>query len=315
MVIGIPNGLLFCVYREFARTFFSALGAEVIVSPGTDKSILDAGVCGCEGEACLPVKLFCGHAAWLSGRCDAVLVPRLMRVTKRQSVCPMFCGLPELVRKAVGNVRLIDTPIWALEGRKLWLWADMAAHAAMEHPRKTDNAFDQAVAAQRTAPSGIRDTGYPHTVALIGHAYNAFDPFVNMDLIRKLRAMGIGVVTHESVADMEIDAQMDSLTKKPFWYFAQRYYGAALHLCRSGAVAGIIYLSAFGCGVDSVMSALIKDAVKGFPMMVLKLDEHTGEAGFDTRLEAFAEMLQRRTTSGYHNTAAGQYAHGHAGAV
>jgi predicted nucleotide-binding protein (sugar kinase/HSP70/actin superfamily) len=29
-------------------------------------------------------------------------------------------------------------------------------------------------------------------------------------------------------------------------------------------------------------------------MMVLKLDEHTGEAGFDTRLDAFSDMLKRR---------------------
>ncbi len=315
MVIGIPNGLLFCAYREFARTFFSALGADVIVSPETNKSILDAGVRSCEGEACLPVKLFCGHAAWLAGRCDAVLAPRLMRVTKRQSVCPMFCGLPELVQKAVGNVRLIDAPLWALEGRKLRAWAETAAHQALDHPRHTKSAFDQAVAVQRAEPAGIRDTGYPHTVALIGHAYNVFDRFVNMNLIRKLHTLGIGVVTHESVDEAGIEAWMGSLTKKPFWYFAQRYYGAALHLCQCGAVNGIIYLSAFGCGVDSVMSALIRDAAKDYPMMVLKLDEHTGQAGFDTRLEAFADMLQRRTTVGYCNTEAGEHAYGHAGAV
>jgi predicted nucleotide-binding protein (sugar kinase/HSP70/actin superfamily) len=29
-------------------------------------------------------------------------------------------------------------------------------------------------------------------------------------------------------------------------------------------------------------------------MLVIKLDEHTGEAGVDTRLEAFIDMLERR---------------------
>lgn len=28
--------------------------------------------------------------------------------------------------------------------------------------------------------------------------------------------------------------------------------------------------------------------------MVLKIDEHTGEAGLDTRIEAFVDMLERR---------------------
>jgi predicted nucleotide-binding protein (sugar kinase/HSP70/actin superfamily) len=29
-------------------------------------------------------------------------------------------------------------------------------------------------------------------------------------------------------------------------------------------------------------------------VLVLKIDEQTGEAGFDTRIEAFTDMLERR---------------------
>ncbi len=314
MVIGIPNGLLFCIYGEFARAFFTGLGAQVIVSPATDKSILDAGVRSCESEACLPVKLFCGHTAWLSGRCDAILAPRLMRVTKRQSVCPMFCGIAELARQAANGTPLIDTPLYDAAGSGLKTWARQTARAAGAGSRWTQ-AYAQAVATQQTQEAGIRDTGYAHTVALIGHAYNIYDNFVNMNLIRKLHALGIGVVTHERVIEAHIDAQMSALTKPPFWYYAQRYYGAALHLLTSGIAEGIIYVSAFGCGVDSVVEALIRDATPASAMMTLKLDEHTGEAGFDTRLEAFADMLQRRKCIGADHTPLGEYAYSHAGAV
>lgn len=314
MVIGIPNGLLFCIYREFARAFFSGLGAEVIVSPATDKSILDAGVRSCESEACLPVKLFCGHAAWLSERCDAILAPRLMRVTKRQSVCPMFCGISELARQAANGTRLIDTPLYDVTGGGLKAWArDASRKIGAGH--RWAGAYEQAVAAQQAQPEGLRDRGYAHTVALIGHAYNIYDKFVNMDLIRKLHVLGIGVITHERVSDAHIAAQMDALTKTPFWYYAQRYYGAALYLLKSGQADGIVYVSAFGCGVDSVVEALIRDVAENAAMMTLKLDEHTGEAGFDTRLEAFADMLQRRKCIGTDDTPAGEYAYGHAGAV
>ena len=57
---------------------------------------------------------------------------------------------------------------------------------------------------------------------------------------------------------------------------------------------GMIYLSSFSCGIDSVVTELIKIELGDFPFMVLKLDEHTGEAGYNTRLEAFADMLKRR---------------------
>jgi predicted nucleotide-binding protein (sugar kinase/HSP70/actin superfamily) len=314
MVIGIPNSLLFCIYGAFARAFFSALGIRAVMSPDTDKTILDMGVRGCESEACLPVKLFCGHAAWLKDRCDAMLVPRLMRLTKRQSVCPMFCGLAELARKAAGGTRLIDTPVYAPEEGGLRAWARAAAGAAGIR-KGWEEALAAALAAHRAQQAGLCDTGYPHTVALIGHAYNIYDRFVNMDLIRKLHALGIGVVTHERVAEADISNHLTALSKPPFWYFAQRYYGAALHLLMSGAADGVIYVSAFGCGVDAVVEALIRDAARDAAMMTLKLDEHTGAAGFDTRLEAFADMLQRRKKLGDHVAPAGEYAYGHAGVV
>jgi predicted nucleotide-binding protein (sugar kinase/HSP70/actin superfamily) len=34
--------------------------------------------------------------------------------------------------------------------------------------------------------------------------------------------------------------------------------------------------------------------MKYFPFLTLKVDEHTGESGFDTRIEAFVDMLERR---------------------
>lgn len=57
MRIGIPKGLLYCVYHPFFKTFFSALGAEIIVSGDTNKKIMDMGVKACVDEACLPVKI------------------------------------------------------------------------------------------------------------------------------------------------------------------------------------------------------------------------------------------------------------------
>ena len=36
-------------------------------------------------------------------------------------------------------------------------------------------------------------------------------------------------------------------------------------------------------------------------MLVIKLDEHTGEAGMDTRVEAFIDMLERRVLNENYN--------------
>ncbi len=56
----------------------------------------------------------------------------------------------------------------------------------------------------------------------------------------------------------------------------------------------MVHISSFACGIDSVVTELIKDKIEDFPYMILKIDEQTGEAGFDTRIEAFTDMLSRR---------------------
>lgn len=55
-------------------------------------------------------------------------------------------------------------------------------------------------------------------------------------------------------------------------------------------IDGIICLSSVSCGTDSVVAEMIRENTD-LPVLVLKLDEMTGEAGFDTRLEAFCEVL------------------------
>lgn len=111
MKIGIPKGLLYYKYHPFFMTFFTELGAETIVSEDTNKSILDQGVRYCVDEACMPVKVFHGHVASLRDKCDAILIPRIMQVRKREYICPKFCGLPEMVVYNIPDLptRVFDT--------------------------------------------------------------------------------------------------------------------------------------------------------------------------------------------------------------
>lgn len=294
MKIGIPRGLLYPKYHIFAEEFLKAIGAEAIVSPPTNKRILDEGVRLCVDEACLPMKVFHGHVSWLRDRCEALFIPRFMSIEKNEHICPMFCGLIEMLRNNIkGLPRIIDEPIYSFKRDKLLRWAVRAAGGIVPDRGMIKAAFDRAYDKQRRVSAGYCDD-YDLKIALIGHAYNVFDEFVNMGIRKKLNGMGIGVVTGEYADKCDIEEAAAALFKKPFWTFAKEYYGAALSFYKRSMVDGIIYLSSFSCGIDSVVTELIKIELGDFPFMVLKLDEHTGEAGYNTRLEAFADMLKRR---------------------
>lgn len=293
--IGIPKGLLYPEYGRFLETFFMEAGAEIAVSPNTNREILDLGVNNCVDEACLPMKIFHGHVCALQGSCDAIVIPRIMRVREHEYICPKFCGLTEMVSNTIpGLPRLIGEPASWTDRNGMLEWAERAARPVTRDRKRIRAALDKAIPAIAPAYGRLDQQGYPVKVALLGHPYNILDPFLNMDLIRKLNHLNIGVVTADSIDDLLVTEEAGSLFKRPFWTFARVAYGAASYLRRHRRIDGIVYVSSFACGIDSVVIELIRMESDGYPFLVLKIDEHTGEAGFDTRLEAFADLFLRK---------------------
>ena len=144
-------------------------------------------------------------------------------------------------------------------------------------------------------------------VALLGHPYNIHDSFLNMNIPKKLAQLGVHVITETVVSESDINRESASLFKKPFWTLARHSYGAAKYLYKCGAIDGIVYISSFACGIDSVVVELIRGATEGLPFLVLKVDEHTGEAGVDTRIEAFTDLLRRRESFGSNISTYGEH--------
>lgn len=307
MKIGMPRGLLYMRYRPFYETFFSELGAEIVPSPATNKQILDLGISCCVDEACLPVKIFHGHVAALRGTCDAIFIPRLMRVAPREYICPKFCGLTEMIANSIRDLPpLLGEPL-SMDSRKTLLsWACQTA-SRLDCPRSSARiALVAAMHSQKSALGGINDRGFPLKVILLGHPYNLYDPYANRSLLDKLHDHGIGVVTEEHADPIESAKAVATLFKRPFWTFARTAYGAAVSLRRSGGIDGAVYVSSFACGIDSVVVEMVREAVGDLPLLLLKMDEQTGDAGLITRIEAFSDLLERRKTCGHHNPPFGQ---------
>lgn len=295
MKVGIPKGLLYYKYHPFLNKFFTELGAEIITSSDTNRSILDEGVKYCVDEACLPIKVFHGHVASIKDKCDLLIIPRVMRLRRGEFICPKFCGLPEMIVNSIGNMpETVGEPIYATSEDELYGWARSTGERLTSDKNKIQNAFKKALEEQSKFKSGINNMEYKIKIALAGHPYNVYDEFINMNVARKLNKLGVGIITEEYANEDEIEKQIKRLFKRPFWTFARNSYGFTTYLSQSKGIDGIVYISSFACGIDSIVIELIKDRIGEFPLLVLKIDEHTGEAGVDTRIEAFVDMLERR---------------------
>lgn len=132
-------------------------------------------------------------------------------------------------------------------------------------------------------------------IALIGHSYLTYERYANLNLLEKLREKA-ELYLVENIDSELIEQNQQTLKKKIFWSHAKKIYGAGGSCVDNPKIDGLIYLSCFGCGTDSMTNDLLARRARAQlkPYMVITLDEHSGEAGLVTRIEAFLDMLERR---------------------
>lgn len=313
--IGIPRAMMFYRYYPLWRTFFHELGVEVVVSPPTSKRLLDRGIIHAPEDTCLPVKVVMGHAEWLRDKVDLIFIPRLVHITPKYATCPKFLGLPDMIRADVDNLPPILDPTFDARKESFARTFIKLGRNFTRNPFKIRKAYKSATIEydrfRKLVGSGFgvleamgldeRQKAEPAAdasilIGAVGHPYNLYDRYTNMDLFRKLANMGARVVTPEMLPSSVIEEALASLERPPYWELAREIVGSALHFL-DGHADGVIHLVSFECGPASLLQSLIEFENRhrrGIPYVPLMLDEHAGEAGVVTRLEAFIDMIVRK---------------------
>jgi predicted nucleotide-binding protein (sugar kinase/HSP70/actin superfamily) len=293
------------------NTFFKELGAEVILSPKTTKDILAASVKYAVNDACLPVKLFHGHASYLADKADYIFIPRLKSVAKKEYICPKISGLPEMVKFSVPNLpEIIDTEVNLRKSKRNLNKAFFEAGSFVTEDKSCiKQAAHKAIESHKNYVSALRKGRLPGellentkppkaenadiSVALLGHSYNLYDEYSNINILKKLAEHNAEVLTPETIEETLIDLYSLKIGKRMFWTLGKRQLGALFQFLEN-KVDGIIYVMAFGCGIDSFIADLAERYAKRskIPFYLMVLDEHSGEAGINTRIEAFVDMIR-----------------------
>ncbi|MDI6872192.1 MAG: acyl-CoA dehydratase activase-related protein [Bacillota bacterium] len=320
--VGIPRTLFYYTYFPMWKRFFAELGAQVVASGHTSKQILDDGVRVAVTDACVPVKVMHGHVLDLvAKKVDFLFLPRVVCTNRRTVYCPKFLGLPDMIRSSVRDLpRLIDVRFDARAGRlellraafkvgRLFTGNKLRILRALGHSltdlRRYKRLLVSGLGPQAAMGALERQTGGQATgglrFAVVGYPYIVHDRYLSLDLLGKLRRLGVEPVTVEMVPPRELSA-CQVLRKDLFWTYSDEAVRAAhYYLERPEEIDGLIHLTAFGCGPDSVVDKVIELMAKkrqAVPFMSLMIDEHTGEAGLMTRLEAFTDLVRRRKRRG-----------------
>lgn len=320
--VGIPSALLYYLYYPMWQAFFNEIGVQVVTSGRTTKNILDKGVREALADACVPIKLFFGHVMDIKDKVDYLYIPRVVCLNRKTVYCPKFLGLPDMIRHSVENVPpIIDVRMDNRQGRFALLKAyyEIGRHFGADKKTvfraywKAGTVFGQYNRLLRKGWSPIEAMAFLHNphrdsltgppqfnlkFAVLGYPYAIYDSFISVNVLGKLRELGVHVLTAENIHPFLLALQKNcGLPKRLFWTFSDVALKAAHYLFKQGRVDGVMHLTAFGCGPDSLLNKFIELEAKkhrNIPFMTLMIDEHTGEAGMATRLEAFVDMVRRR---------------------
>ena len=305
--IGIPRGMFYYDYYLLWEEFFKNLGGEIVVSPKTNKDILNQGISACVDEACLAVKGFHGHVDYLKDKVDYIFIPKFISIHKREYCCPKHLGLPDMVRNSILDLPEIIEPVINLKDSKRSLKEAIFYSGKYLTSSKKDILKAYEIAYDKFKEfnkSKIIDKNIDleennRKILVLGHPYNIYDNYINMDAEKKLKENNIKIINAEMIDKSTTRNYAAKLSKRMFWTQGQRIVGSAFSLIDNGKVDGIIYISAFGCGLDSVLIELVERRARGnnIPFILLTIDEQTGEAGINTRIEAFLDMLEWRDTN------------------
>jgi predicted nucleotide-binding protein (sugar kinase/HSP70/actin superfamily) len=148
-------------------------------------------------------------------------------------------------------------------------------------------------------------------IGICGEMYVVFEPSLNLDIHKKLNDLGAIVKNTVSLRSyLDIGLKLNPFVKSPYKtaikaakpYLENKCGGETLEnigdivLCKEHGYDGMVHLYPFTCMPEIITRSFIPQISKkhDVPVLSLVLDEHTGETGFKTRIEAFIDMLIRR---------------------
>mgnify|MGYP006278667717 CR=1 FL=1 len=322
--VGIPRALHYYRFYPFWKVILEELGANIISSPPTNKKIVQEGVQHGYGELCIPLKVYYGHVFHLienHPELDYLFVPRYVSETKEGYFCPKFISLPDVVKILPGapeilnfevNVKEFPITLSAIElGKQLGKTREQSLRA-YEKAKKFYNKYldflrDGAdvnyalrlVRREKPLKLPKKETEGEITLLLLGHEYNLFDTYMNLDFQNKLREMGAEVLSLRNMPKEVFETPVVVNRKlQNYWSHEEEIMQAIRYFLTKGReeIDGVIFLISFACGPDSIISELIMRDMKvvRLPYLSIIMDEHTGDAGLKTRIGAFVEMIKRK---------------------
>ncbi len=307
--VGIMRSFLTHSLAVLYTNFFHQLGFEVVLADNIDP----AGIARIEAAFCLPAEI--GHGSFLNllkKDLDYIFLPHIKELPTSDKqhqgkTCVFVQGEPYYLRttfrKEIEQTHTtILSPILKM-GSYDQAKNDFVTMAKKMGLTKTlaVKAFDDACHKQHQFEQELLDYGkqalayldaHPESlgIVLLGRSYNAFAADANMGIPHKVASRGIVIIPFDM-----LPLENYSADKKIYWATGYKIMQAAQMLKQKENLFGF-YVTNFSCGPDSFVLGYFRNCMAMKPSLTLELDQHTADAGIDTRIEAALSIMKTYRT-------------------
>lgn len=312
-VVGINKSFLVNTLYPFYQTFFHHIGTDVVLPDRPSKSGIDQR----NAAFCYPAELSHGFFHTLL---ENPLPPQFIFMPHLQSIpienngaanaqaCPFVQGEPFYLKAAFKpmletlerrGTRML-TPFLDMRSGIAGSFESMIDMAAeMGIVRKTaETAFNTALSVQQKCYHQMKAIGRkvldelsqdPDKIAIVvfGRPYNAMVEEAHMGISNKFASRGIQVVPFDF-----LPFEKESSKRRMYWGMGQMILKAARFVEKHSQLFGT-YITNFSCGPDSFLIGYFRSIMGRKPSLTLELDSHTADAGLETRIEAFLDIVHQ----------------------
>ena len=248
---------------------------------------------------CLSLKIFLGHIAYLKDKCDYILIPRVSNYGKNEKVCVKFNATYDLVKNLFPNTKILDYNIEKNKNRFTILSFLKIGLKINKNPLKV--LFSYFIAKrnykkenQKKYNEQIKKISNQKKlkILIVSHPYNIYDNYIGTPIIKKLASMNIEIIYADKLNPKISRKYAKVLSPTLYWTYSKELIGSVAYYKES--IDGIIFLTAFPCGPDSLVNELLLRKIDDIPMTNILIDELTASAGLETRLESFVDIIEER---------------------
>lgn len=291
MRVGIPRALFYYYYGEMWSLFFDKLGVDYVISPETNRDIVSLGNKYASDEMCLSLKHYVGHVAYLIDKCDCILIPRIDNFGSMKQTCTNFLSCYDII-KNLFDINIVDYNISYTNGDTMEKGFFKVGRYFGKNIRDIHNAYIYALYKYRKIFKKKCITNMNNMnsgckkVLLVSHPYNTYDSLIGKPIIQYLESIGCEVIYSDLFDKDKCFKKASLLCEDIYWKYSAEIVGSIL----LSKVDGIIFLSTFPCGLDSLINEIVIRKIDKKCLNIV-VDDLDAFAGIETRLESFIDIV------------------------